>query len=121
MKRDAPVIVDIPTIANSIPRQQESRPRGIDSPAMEPMTVNANSSRNTFSIGPACNEISEIGAATRISTRVASISPVTDANSDISSALPALPALVSAWPSNAVRKEAAAPGVLIRIAEIDPP
>src|SRR5690625_4890108 len=121
VKRVAPVILDMPTMANNIPKQHEIKPLGMLFPAMVPITVYAKISKKSFSMGPAFSDNTEMGAATKINTRVAKASPVTEANSEVSRALPALPLSVNACPSCAVRKEAAAPGVLIKIAEMEPP
>src|SRR6056297_4019588 len=99
----------------------DSAPRNKLSPDTPAMMVSENRIRVKNSGGPKLSAKDASHPAKTISARFDIKSAVQEAQSAMPSARPASPRSAIGWPSRMVAEEAGVPGVLIRIAGIEPP
>ena len=121
IKRLVPLMGSIPTQETSNPSIPAISPLIWFLPLMLEMIVRPNRASAKNSGAAKLRAKLEIFFATRISTSALTTPPKTEAFSAMSSAVPAFPAWARGYPSSAVAAEAAVPGVLIRIAVMEPP
>ena len=74
-----------------------------------------------YSAGPNRRASRVNGAPIAAMTSVATVPAKNDAIAAMPSAIPAWPLLAMAWPSSAVTTEVASPGMLTRMAVVEPP
>ena len=116
-----PVVGSMPTVASSRPRAAEMMPLIIDSASSA--AINARARISTASISGALNFNAR--EATRLATRmtksVEKVSPKQLEKSAVFKALKPCPFCAMGYPSKVVATAATSPGVLMRMAEIEPP
>ena len=103
------------------PRQPESRPFIMLSPAKEPMMVRPNTPMRKYSRLENFSATCESAGAMNKSAMAEIVPPIIEATVETPMALRPLPCLVRAKPSAAVAADAGVPGVWSRQAVIEPP
>ena len=120
-KRTVPVIGSVPMVARNKPIVPASKPFNMlprDTPAMQ---VSAMQISAKVSMGPNSRANCASCGAAKISTTAENSPPMVDAIVDQPMARSALPCCVIGKPSSIVAADCGVPGVLMRIAESDPP
>ena len=77
--------------------------------------------RPKYSAGPNSSASRVSGAPIAAMTSVATVPAMNEAIAAMPSAMPAWPFFAMAWPSSVVTTEVASPGMLTRIAVVEPP
>ena len=121
LKRGVPISGSQPTVESSRPRHVAMRPRQGLPEAARLMMTRENSRIMLYSGGPMRRAMEATGAARNMSTRSLAVSAVTEANRAVLSALPLFPFFASGYPSNVVIMACGVPGMLNRMAGMEPP
>ncbi len=110
-----------PTVETIRPKNAATNPLANDEPARLATTVSENITSIAYSGGPIFRAIRAMGMAENNSTRSLKLSPITEAVSAVVKAFFGFPWSVNGYPSNVVAAASGVPGVLRRIADMDPP
>ena len=119
--RSSPVSRSVPTVESSTPTRIMAialriEPRASTTAKTRPMTMS-----EKYSVGPKISASLVSGAPSAAMTRVATVPAKNEPMAAMPSATPARPWRAIWWPSSAVTTEVASPGMLTRIAVVEPP
>ena len=121
VRRSSPVSRSVPTVDSSSPTTMTAialriEPRARTTANTSPMTISAK-----YSAGPNSRARRVSGRPRPAMTKVATVPAMKEAMADMPSATPARPWRAIWWPSSVVTTELTSPGMLTRIAVVEPP
>jgi hypothetical protein len=110
VKRDAPVKLSRPTVANSRPTAPAISALSLLPLPMVATSNTPNRASAAYSGGPKSNAILATTGASSVNPMIEIVAPTNEPMAAMPSAVPALPCLANAKPSNTVTTDDASPG-----------
>ena len=111
----------MPTSPRARPKNRLARPRDSEAPSTAVTVVSARTISAKYSAGPNSSAILTISGATKVSAAVAIVPAMKEPIAAVASAWAPRPLRAISWPSMAVTMLPDSPGVLSRIAVVEPP
>ena len=121
VRRSWPVSISWPTVESSNPNTTMMQALSTEPRASTMASPRPNTIKPKYSAGPNSSASLVSGAPIAAMTSVATVPAKNEAMAAIPNAIPAWPLRAMAWPSSVVTTDVASPGMLTRIAVVEPP